>query len=90
MWFLLIALLVLMLCDPLGRAMLLATISPIADIIVCVVFIFLLVVLLVCEIAMMVIAPAALLFGYDSRNWHVALAHKIMLTKLFGESDNDS
>lgn len=89
MWFLIAMLIIAMLFDHFGRAMLLAAISPLMDIVVCVVFIILLAVLLICEVAMMVIAPVALFCGYDSRKWHITLARKIMLTKLFGKSDTN-
>jgi len=81
MWFLLIILVLAMMCDSLGRAILLTIVTPIIDIIVCITFIILLIVLAVCEMAMMVIAPIALLCGRDSREWHVTLTHKIMFLK---------
>lgn len=56
--------------------------TPIIDIIVCILFILAMLVVLVCEIALIVIAPVALLLGIDSRMWHVDITKKSM--SLFG------
>lgn len=52
--------------------------SPIVDIIVSVFFIFMLAVVIVVELALIVIAPVALVFGYESRQWHINAARKLM------------
>jgi len=91
MWIILAFAIFLLLCtDAFCRQVMWQVIAPISDIVVCVVFLILVSVLLVCEIAMMVIAPVALILGHDSRKWHIELARKIMLTKVFGDSDSGS
>jgi len=91
MWIILALAIFLLLCtDAFCRQVIWQVIAPISDIVVCVVFIILLAVLLVCEIAMMVIAPVALILGYDSSKWHIELARKIMLTKVFGSDESGS
>ncbi len=53
--------------------------SPIIDIIVCLLFIVLVFLVLVCEIALIIVAPLAYGMGIDSREWHVTIAKKFML-----------
>ncbi len=52
--------------------------SPIAGICVAAAFIFLLLILIVAEAALIVVAPIALLFGRESRKWHIQVARKLM------------
>lgn len=61
------------------RELIWVALSPIIDIIVCVLFIVLVFLVLICEIALIVIAPIALFLGIDSRMWHVTIARKFML-----------
>lgn len=52
--------------------------TPIIDIIVAVFFIFFLCLIIVAELGLIIIAPTALVFGYESREWHVKVARKLM------------
>lgn len=58
--------------------------APITDITVSVVFIFRLVVVIIIELVLMVVAPAALLLGCESRDWHINVVKKLM----FGRKRN--
>lgn len=51
--------------------------APITEIIVSVLFIARLITVIVIELALMVIAPAALLLGYESRHWHIDVVKKL-------------
>lgn len=53
--------------------------APIIDIVVSIFFIIFLVVVIVAELALIVVAPVALVFGLESRQWHVKVARKLML-----------
>lgn len=53
--------------------------TPIIDIAVSIFFIARLAVIVAVELALMVIAPVALLLGYESREWHINVARKLML-----------
>lgn len=59
--------------------------TPLVDICVAIFFIFFLCLVIVGELVLIVVAPAALFFGYESRQWHVQLARKLML---FGKDKN--
>lgn len=61
--------------------------TPIIDIMVSLWFIVMLLIVIVTELALIVIAPVALLLGYDSREWHVNAARKLMLR---GKRDADT
>lgn len=61
--------------------------TPIIDITVCIIFILVVLVVLMCEIALIVVAPVALLLGIDSRQWHTKIAKKITL---FGGKKDES
>lgn len=52
--------------------------TPIIEITVSIFFIAMLAVIVVVELALMVIAPVALLLGYESREWHIKVARKLM------------
>ena len=60
--------------------------SPLIDIVVVLCFIVLMLILLVCEIALIVIGPMAVIFGYDSRLWHVVIARKVMMSKTWSDT----
>lgn len=62
--------------------------APIINIIVCIVFILTVFVVLVCEIALIVVAPIAYSLGYDSGEWHSNILKKSMT--LFGSEKNGS
>jgi hypothetical protein len=55
--------------------------SPLIDIGVALFFILMLAVLIIVELALIVIAPAALFLGYESRDWHIRAARKIMFAR---------
>lgn len=61
--------------------------APIIDIGVAVVFVVMSVVVIVVELALIVIAPVALVFGHESREWHIRVARKLMLG---GKSNADA
>lgn len=52
--------------------------QPIVDIAVSVFFIAMLLVVVVAELALIVIAPIALFLGFESREWHIKVAIKLM------------
>ncbi len=52
--------------------------TPLCDIVVAVFFIVMLLLVIVAELALVVVAPTALFFGYESRQWHVQTARKLM------------
>jgi len=60
--------------------------APLVDICVCAFFIAVLAVVIVIEAALVVIAPVALVFGYESRDWHVNAARKILAGRNKDES----
>lgn len=64
------------------RELIKTALAPLIDISVCVAFLVLLILLIVCEVALMVIAPVALFLGHESRDWHTRIARKIMLHEL--------
>lgn len=68
-------------------ALVTTALTPIIDIGVAVVFIVMSVVVIVVELALIVIAPAALVFGHESREWHIRVARKLMLG---GKSNADT
>lgn len=53
--------------------------APLIDILISIIFIVLLFILVLCEVALILIAPIAFLLGKDSREWHKQVAKKIML-----------
>lgn len=55
--------------------------TPIIDIIACVIFMIDLLAVLVCEFALMIVAPIAYSLGIDSREWHIQIAKKLTLFK---------
>ena len=69
------------------RELLWIALSPIIDIIVCIIFILAVFIVLVCEIALIVIAPIAYSLGYDSEKWHVAIARKMMMFNVGKKKD---
>ncbi len=62
--------------------------SPIVGICVAIAFIFLLLILIVAELALIVVAPIALLFGCESREWHIQVARKLMFSGKEKDVDN--
>lgn len=56
----------------------LTALTPLLDIGVAVFFIIMLTAIIVVELALIVVAPVALLFGYESREWHIRVARKLM------------
>ena len=52
--------------------------TPLVDVAVAIFFIFFLCLVIVAELALIVIAPLALAFGYESRQWHVNVARKLV------------
>jgi len=62
--------------------------APIINIIVCILFILAVFIVLVCEIALIVIAPIAYSLGIDSGEWHSNILKKSMT--IFGSKKNES
>lgn len=60
--------------------------SPLIDIFVCAVFLVILSLVLVCEVALIVIGPMAVIFGYDSRQWHTLIAKWLMMSRRWGDT----
>jgi hypothetical protein len=58
-----------------------AALAPLLDILVALFFMVMLVVLIVVELSLIVIAPVALFLGYESREWHIRAARKIMFAR---------
>lgn len=58
-----------------------AALAPLVDIGVSLFFMAALMVVIVVELCLMVIAPVALFLGYNSRQWHIQAAKKIMLVR---------
>ncbi len=63
--------------------------APIMDIAVSVFFIIRLVAVIVVELALIVVAPVALLLGFESRDWHINVARKLMLAGVKQNADTD-
>lgn len=61
--------------------------TPILDIVVSLWFIIMLLVVIVTELALIVVAPVALLLGFESRQWHINVAKKLMYSGI-GEKKN--
>lgn len=60
--------------------------TPLVDIAVAIFFIIMLTGVIVAEAALIVIAPVALIFGHESREWHGKVARKLMFVS--GRDEN--
>lgn len=63
------------------RHLVLTALTPLIGVVTCVVFIIVLVILIVVELALVVVAPAALLLGFESREWHTNVIYKVLRSK---------
>lgn len=54
---------------------------PIMGIAVAIFYMVMLAVLILADLALIVVAPAALFLGYESRDWHIRVARKLMFVR---------